>query len=170
MRGWAATRLRVGGTVIAVEASAPAVAAAVADTIDVLVLNIPMTRDNTRFLAIADAQLQAALDMMVFDVVAIVQAALPRMGAGGRTVVVSARGHLGAWGGAHLMAANAVLMGLMGSIAPDFIGERWDTAAARAEVAEATAFLARDGLTLLSGQTLLLDGMRGLRMTESRRQ
>ena len=55
------------------------------------------------------------------------------------------------------------------ALAPDFIGERWDTPAARAEVAEAAAFLARDGLPLLSGQTLLLDGMRSLRMTESRR-
>ena len=152
--------------------------------IDVLVVNVPVGRSGTKFLDIADAELAAALDMLVFDVVDIVQAALPRMGRGGRIVVVSARGHLGAWGGAHLMAANAALMGLVRSmalefaergirvnaLAPDFAGERWDTAAARGEVAEAAAFLARDGLPLLSGQTLLLDGMRSLRMTESRRQ
>ena len=152
--------------------------------IDVLVVNVPVGRTATKFLDIADADLAAALDMLVFDVVDTVQAALPRMDRGARVVVVSARGHLGAWGGAHLMAANAALMGLVRSmalefserairvnaLAPDFTGERWDTPAARAEVAEAAAFLARDGLSLLSGQTLLLDGMRSLRMTESRRQ
>ena len=152
--------------------------------IDALVVNVPVARDGTRFGEITDAQLQDALEIMVFGVVEAVQAALPRMVHGARIVAVAARGHLGAWGGAHLMAANAALAGFIRSIAlelgergiranllaPDFAGERWDTPKARAEVAEAAAFLARPGMALMSGQTLLLDGMRSMRLSESRRQ
>ena len=39
-----------------------------------------------------------------------------------------------------------------------------------AMVAEAAAVLVQGGLVLLSGQTLLLDGMPGLRMSAARRQ
>ena len=180
-----AARLAADGAhVIPLAAEASAVTTAPGEAFDVLVINVPVTRDATRFVDISDMQLTAALEQMVFDVVAIVQAALPRLGPGARIVVVSARGHLGAWGGAHLMAATAALMGLVRSLAleladrgirvnalaPDFAGERWDTPSARREVAEAAVFLARDGMTMLSGQALLLDGMRSLRMSESRRQ
>lgn len=152
--------------------------------VDVLVANVPVVRGTTRFAEITDAQLDEALETMVFDVVGAVQAALPRLAPGARIIAVAARGHLGAWGGAHLMAANAALVGFIRSIAlelgergiranalaPDFAGERWDTPAARAEVAEAAAFLARPGLALLNGQTILLDGMRSMRLSEARRQ
>lgn len=152
--------------------------------IDVLLVNRPLARDATRFAEIGDAALADALEDLVFSVVERVRATLPRLAEGGRIVVVSARGHLGAWGGAHLMAANGGLMGLVRSLAlelgergvrvnalaPDFAGERWDAPAARREVAEAALFLARPDMSLLSGQTLLLDGMRSLRMSEARRQ
>ena len=127
------------------------------------------------------------LDVLLLNrplVVEQVQTLLPRLGSSSRIVVVSARGHLGAWGGAHLMAASAGLIGLVRSLAlelgergirvnalaPDFAGERWDGPATRREVAEAARFLARPDMSLLSGQTLLLDGMRSLRMSEARRQ
>ncbi len=152
--------------------------------IEALVVNVPVVREGVRFGEISDAQLEEALEVMVFDVVAAVQAALPLLAPGGRIVAVAARGHLGAWGGAHLMAANAALAGFIRSLAlemgergiranllaPDFAGERWDTPQARAEVAEAAAFLARPGMALMNGQTLLLDGMRSMRLSESRRQ
>lgn len=152
--------------------------------IDALVVNVPVVRDATRFGGITDAQMQAALDTMVFAVVEAVQRALPQLAPGARIVAVAARGHLGAWGGAHLMAANAALVGFIRSIAlelserglranllaPDFAGERWDTAQARAEVAEGAAFLARAGMSLINGQTILLDGLRSMRLSESRRQ
>ncbi len=152
--------------------------------IDALVLNVPVVREGTRFAEITDAQLAEALDTMVFDVVAAVQSALPLFAPGARIIAVAARGHLGAWGGAHLMAANAALAGFIRSIAlelserglranllaPDFAGERWDTPKARAEVAEAAAFLARPGMALMNGQALLLDGLRSMRLSESRRQ
>jgi 3-oxoacyl-[acyl-carrier protein] reductase len=155
-----------------------------AGAVDALVVNVPVVRGTTRFDEVTDAQPQDALEAMVFEVVTAVQAALPRLGPGARIVAVAARGHLGAWGGAHLMAANAALVGFIRSVAlelgergiranvlaPDFAGERWDTAGARAEVAEAAAFLARPGMSLMNGQTLLLDGMRSLRLSESRRQ
>jgi 3-oxoacyl-[acyl-carrier protein] reductase len=151
--------------------------------IEALVINVPVVREGTRFGEITDAQLEEALEAMVFDVVAAVQQALPRLAPGARIVAVAARGHLGAWGGAHLMAANAALAGFIRSIAlelgergiranllaPDFAGERWDTPKTRAEVAEAAAFLAAPGMALMNGQTLLLDGMRSMRLTESRR-
>jgi len=155
-----------------------------AGEIGALVVNVPVVREATRFAEVTDAQMQEALDTMVFAVVEAVQRALPRLAPGARIVAVAARGHLGAWGGAHLMAANAGLVGFIRSIAlelsergiranllaPDFAGERWDTAKARAEVAEAAAFLARPGMALISGQTILLDGMRSMRLSESRRQ
>lgn len=155
-----------------------------AGPIEALVVNVPVVRDGTRFAEVSDAQMAEALETMVFGVVEAVQAALPHLAPGARIVAVAARGHLGAWGGAHLMAANAALAGFIRSIAlelgergiranllaPDFAGERWDTPKARAEVAEAAAFLARPGMALMSGQTLLLDGMRSMRLTESRRQ
>lgn len=153
-------------------------------SLDALVINLPVTRDGTRFADISDGQLAAALDAMVFEVVETVQTALPRLAPGARIVVVNARGHIGAWGGAHLMAASAALMGLVramalefaprgitcNALAPDFVGERWDTPVARREIAEAVVFLTRPGQSLLSGQTLLLDALRGLRMSEARQQ
>ena len=152
--------------------------------LDVLVVNVPVVVGAVRFADVSDADLADTLETMVFGVVEAVQAALPRMATGGRIVVVAARGHLGAWGGAHLMAGNAALIGLMRSmalefsergirvnaLAPDFVGQRWDTPAARAEVAEAVVFLARADMHMLTGQTLLLDAARSMRMVESRRQ
>ena len=150
--------------------------------LDVLVINVPVSRGNIRFADITDADLSEALQALVYDVIETVQAALPRLAPGGRIVVVAARGHLGAWGGVHLMAANAALIALMRSmamefsnrglrvnaLAPDFAGEPWDTPAARADIADAAIFLARPGLQAISGQTLLFDSMQSLRLTESR--
>ena len=154
------------------------------EPLDVLLLNRPLVRETARLADITDAALADVLEDQVFSVVEQVQTLLPRLGSSSRIVVVSARGHLGAWGGAHLMAASAGLIGLVRSLAlelgergirvnalaPDFAGERWDGPATRREVAEAARFLARPDMSLLSGQTLLLDGMRSLRMSEARRQ
>jgi len=133
--------------------------------IDALVLNVPVVREGTRFAEVTDAQLAEALDTMVFDVVAAVQSALPLFAPGARILAVAARGHLGS------IALELSERGLRANLlAPDFAGERWDTPKSRAEVAEAAAFLARPGMALMNGQTLLLDGMRSMRLSESRRQ
>ena len=154
------------------------------EPIDVLVVNAPVTLGGERFDAIADHAFHAAMEKLLFEIVETAQAALPRMGRGGRIVHVAARGHLGAWGGAHWMAANAALIAMtrsmalelaedgirVNALAPDFAGERWETPGTRAELAAAVAFLANGETSQLTGETLLLDGARSLRMSEARRR
>lgn len=151
--------------------------------VDVLVINVPATARNTGFLDVSDAAFEDAMRHFLFRPVASAQAALPSMQAGARIVFVSSRGYLGAWGGAHLMAASAALVAMSRSmslelaekqiavnlVAPDFIGSRWDQPASRRAVANAVSFLANPD-TGVSGETLLVDGGRSLRMTESRRR
>lgn len=151
--------------------------------IDILVINRPVTVTQLRFGDVTDADFDAAMGDGLYDVVEAVQAALPTLAPGSRIVLVSARGHLGAWGGVHLMAASAALAGVMRTmalelvgrniavnlVAAGFIGTAWDTPAARRQVANAVCLLAEPD-TGLVGETLIVDGGRSLRMSESRRQ
>lgn len=153
-------------------------------SVEVLVINVPTQAGAQRFLDISDAEFDLAMRDSLFDVLGAGQAVLPRMPRGGRIVTVASRGHLGAWGGAHLMAASAAVLGLNRSmalelvergirvnvVAPDFIGGKWDTPDDRASVADAAIFLAAPGNRQLTGETMLLDGARSLRMSESRRR
>jgi 3-oxoacyl-[acyl-carrier protein] reductase len=150
-------------------------------TLDVLVFNVPVTAGQEKFLEISDADFRLALRDSLYDLVAAGQAAVPRMKQGGRIVHVASRGHLGAWGGAHLMAAGAALVGMSRSmalelasrnirvnvVAADFAEGKWDNPAARAQVAGTVAYLASDDSALMTGETLLLDGARSLRMSEA---
>ena len=180
-----ARMVRDGYRVITADAGdAVALEAAVASVpeLAVLVVNLPITRTGLRFNEVDDSAFAAAMQHQLFDVVRAAQTVLPRMRGGGRIVHVSARGHLGAWGGVHLMAAGAALAAMTRSmalelegegirvnlIATGFVGERTDTAQRRAAVAHAVSFFAAaEGGA--SGETLLLDGHAGLRMAESRR-
>ena len=133
--------------------------------LDVLIVNVPVTRTALRF----------------DDVVQAAQAALPRMRTGARIVFVGSRGHLGAWGGVHLMAASAALVAMMRSmaleltpegirvnmVAADFALDRGDTPTLRAAITHAVEFLCSAELGI-SGETLLIDGNASLRMGEAR--
>ena len=158
----------------------PSVAAA-GNAIEVFVLNTPVKRDGVRFLDITQDLFIGALETQLYEVFAAGQAAASQLKRSGSMVHVASRAHLGAWGGAHQVAAGAALIGLsrsmalefesqdvrVNTLAADFVGEAWDTPAARAALADAVVFLAGPGSKLLSGETLLLDQARSLRMTES---
>lgn len=146
-----------------------------------LVVNAPVARSVLRFDAVDDAAFAQALQTQLVDVVQVIQAVLPRMQAGARIVLVGTRGHLGAWGGVHLMAASAALVAMARSmalelapegirvnmVAAEFVHDRGDTPALRAGVAHAVEFLCAPELGI-SGETLLVDSQAALRMSESR--
>ena len=155
----------------------------VIDDVAVLVINAPIEAAKTAFDDITDAAFEAALTDQLFDVVAVAQAVLLSMPRGGRIVNVGSRGHLGAWGGAHLMAASAAMAGMTRSmalelaadgigvnhVAAGFAGSSWDTPESRCHVATAVCHLAAPN-TGLVGETLIVDGGSSLRMSESRRR
>ena len=182
-----AARLAADGYAVHSCAAADAVALKAffshAGTVEVLVINVPATAGETNFLDVSDAAFDGAMRHFLFTPVAVAQAALPSMAPGARIVFVSSRGYLGAWGGAQLMAASAALVAMARSmslelaerhiavnlVAPEFVGSKWDQPQARRAVANAVSYMA-DPDTGVSGETLLVDGGRSLRMTESRRR
>ena len=149
--------------------------------LDILVINRPVTISNLAFDAVTDDQFDEVMGDMIYDVVEIVQTYLPRLNPGSRIVLVGSRGHLGAWGGVHHMAASAALAGLMRTMALEFaardiavnlvaggfVGSTWDTPESRRNIANTACFLAEPD-TGLFGETVIVDGGRSLRMTESR--
>lgn len=161
-----------------------ALAAALADGSrrDALVLVTPTTLSGLAFDAIDDAAFEAALEAQLLVVVRSVQAALPWLAPGAQIVIVGSRGHLGAWGGVHQMAASAGLVAMARSmalelqpdglgvnlVASEFSGGRHDTPQQRAAVAHAVAMLCARGHGI-TGQCLVIDDLAALRMSESRR-
>lgn len=149
---------------------------------DVLVTLTPTTRSNLALDDIDDAAFEAAIDAQLLSVVRTAQAALPRLREGARIVHVGSRGHQGAWGGVHQMAASAGLVAMTRSmalelqpegfsvnlVASEFTHERQDTPRNREAVAHAVSMLAapHGGIT---GQCLVIDGLASLRMSEARR-
>ena len=153
------------------------------EPIDILVINRPVIASLLHFADVTDADFDAAMSDMLYDVVEIVQTSLPRVPPGSRIVLVGSRGYLGARGGVHLMAASSALAGLMRTmalelagqgiavnlVAAGFVGTPWDTPASRRQVANAVCMLA-EADTGLVGETVIVDGGRSLRMSESRSQ
>lgn len=148
----------------------------------VLVINTPVSRTGLRFADISDDAFDTAMQDQVFDTVTMIQAMLPAMPAGARIVLVGARGHLGAWGGAHQMAASAAVAALARSLALELApqGMRVNVVAAGFVDADALHTPASDGIAHavaylsdpqldVSGETFLMDGHAGLRMDESRK-
>jgi NAD(P)-dependent dehydrogenase (short-subunit alcohol dehydrogenase family) len=155
-----------------------------AGAIDVLVVNVPPQPSETRFRELGDGAFLAALDDQLFDPAAACQAAAARIRSAGSIVLVASRAHLGGWAGADTIAAGAALIGLSRSLAlefaamgvrvnllaPDFAGQPWDTPEARTEIAGAVAWLAGPDSAAMSGETLLLDRGKTLRMNEAGRR
>jgi 3-oxoacyl-[acyl-carrier protein] reductase len=149
-----------------------------------LIVNAPVEIAQLRFEEISDDQFRAALQSQLYGPVAAAQAAAKRLVDGGTIVHIASRAHLGGWGGAHQMAAGAALIGMSRSMAlelaeadvrvncvtPDFVGMEWDTREARAELANVVGFLASPSSAPISGEVILLDRARSLRMTEAARR
>ncbi|MEO5641243.1 MAG: SDR family oxidoreductase [Sphingomicrobium sp.] len=152
--------------------------------IDLLVVNRPVEAKGIAFREIDDAEFMAAVSDQLYDLVAAGQSAAPRMTGGGTIVVIASRAHLGGWGGAHVMAAGAALVGMSRSmalelagqgvrvnvIAAPFVGEPADTPLARADVAGTVIYLAGPDGGSITGETLLLNRGDSLRMGEGRRR
>ncbi|KRB98764.1 hypothetical protein ASE11_10475 [Hydrogenophaga sp. Root209] len=157
-------------------------ALAAAPPFDALVTLTPTSRSNLAFDDIDDAAFEAAIDAQLLSVVRTAQTVLPRLREGARIVHVGSRGHLGAWGGVHQMAASAGLVAMTRSmalelqpegffvnlVASEFTHERQDTQRNREAVAHAVSMLVapHNGIT---GQCLVIDGLASLRMSEARR-
>lgn len=155
---------------------------ATAPALDALVVLTPTARANLAFDAIDDAAFEAAIDAQLLMPIRTAQAALPRLRQGARIVHVGTRGHQGAWGGVHQMAASAGLVAMTRSmalelqaegifvnlVASEFAHERQDTPRNREAVAHAVSMLAapHNGVT---GQCVVVDGLASLRMSEARR-
>lgn len=149
--------------------------------IDVLIVNVPVRPRDIRFRDVTDDDFRAALDDQLYQVVAAGQAAVARMTAGGSIVHVASRAHLGAWGGVQDMAAGAALVAMGRSMAleldargirvntleADFAGDAWETPEAQAEIAAAVAWLAGPDSAGLSGETILVNRGRSLRMAQA---
>lgn len=152
--------------------------------LDLLVLNAPVRSAETRFRDLSDAAFAAALEYQLFAPTAAVQAAAPRLRDGASIVFIASRAHLGGWAGADAIAAGGALIGMARSLAlefagrgvrvnvlaPDYTEAGWDTPAARVELAGAVAWLGGADSLAVSGETILLDRGRTLRMNESARR
>ncbi|MDD0838216.1 SDR family oxidoreductase [Curvibacter sp. HBC61] len=147
-----------------------------------LVLMTPTALSHRRFEDITDADFETALEQQLFSVVRVVQQVLPHLSSGAQIVHVGSRGHLGAWGGVHQMAASAALAAMSRSmalelqaegisvnlVAAEFAHERQDSPENRGAVAHAVSLFAAP-TNRITGQHLVIDGLSSLRMSEARR-
>ena len=153
-----------------------------ADSLDALVTITPTKRSHIEFDAIGDEAFETALQDQLVAVVRTAQTVLPHLRTGGRIVHVGSRGHQGAWGGAHHMAASAALAAMTRSmalelepeglyvnlVAGEFSHDRKDTPQNRQAVAHAVSMLAAPDAGI-TGQCMVIDGLVSLRLSEARR-
>ncbi|HEX8484539.1 SDR family oxidoreductase [Sphingomonas sp.] len=147
-----------------------------ADVLELLVVNTPVAPRRIRFRDMTDADFTSALEDQLYVLTEAVRFAAPRMAAGGAIVHVGSKAHLGTWDGVELAAAGAACVALVRSLAlelrgirantlaTDFVGERWDSEASRIDLAATVAWLGSASARLISGETILLDSGRSLRM------
>ena len=154
------------------------------EKIDGVVLQTKNEPLGITFLDLTDSDIGAALDRFV-DMIALLQRALHRVREGGSVVIVTSRGYLGAWGGAHEMAFSAATVALIRSVALECMPRRVRanviavdrSAAANSpavssdharSVADIAAFLLGDESRLISGEVMLANAGRSLQMREAR--
>ena len=149
------------------------------ETIDALVIVTPPPTLGAAFLDITDAQLAVALDGFL-DLFDTLRDCVPLIRDEGAVLVVSDRGHLGGWNGAHEMAFSGAVAGLMRSVALENAPRRIranliavELAGARtpsdpAEVASLAAFLLSPAAAAVNGELILANGGRSLQIREAR--
>ena len=154
---------------------------AASQPVAVLIVNTPVAKTSLRFNDVTDDDVSEALQRQLYNVVQAAQTVLPAMQPGARIVNIGSRGHLGAWGGVHLMAASAAMVAMtrcmsleleadgitVNMIAAEFTGARTDTPKNRAAIVNAASFFASEGVGV-SGETMVIDGHAALRMGEAR--
>lgn len=149
-----------------------------------LVIDLVTAPDPLPFRAVGDSDLRDALERQLYAFVAMVQAEAPRLGAGDTIVAVVPNAYLGAWGGVQIAAVAAACIAMARSMALELAprglrvncvatarpGDRWDTPAARADIAATVAWLSGAESGQLSGQTILADRGASLKMTQAARR
>lgn len=147
--------------------------------LDGLVIVMPPPHLETSFLDVTDAQLEAGLAEFL-DLFAALGRALPRLRDGGSLVVISHRGHLGAWNGAHEMAFAGAVAGLMRSVSlenatrdirANVIAIELPDASETSdpiEVASLAAFLLSPAAGGVNGELILANRGRSLQIREAR--
>jgi len=171
----------------ALEADGYAVArsrAQAVETLDLLVVNSPVEPSRIRFRDMSDADFSLALEDQLVALVTAVQFAAPRMAGGGAIVHVASKAHLGTWDGVDNAAAGAASVAMarsmalelagqgirVNTLAPDYVGEAWDSATARQDLAATVAWLGSPASGLISGETILLNQGRSLQMALAARR
>jgi NAD(P)-dependent dehydrogenase (short-subunit alcohol dehydrogenase family) len=178
-----AQRLRGAGTPLVEVAgmSEAEVAGALADIplLQYLVIVAPPPVLGTSVLEVDDGQLERSLSQFL-DLFDALHLSLPRLADGGGVLAVIARGHLGAWGGAHEMSFCGASVGLMRSVALENMarGVRANAIAVELpgagapsdpdEVADLALYLLSPGAAAVNGELILANAGRSLQMREAR--
>jgi NAD(P)-dependent dehydrogenase (short-subunit alcohol dehydrogenase family) len=166
---------------VALEAAGSMVLASVSGPveIDALVLVTSPPALGTPFLDITDAQLSASLDQFL-DLFESLRDDVPRLRDDGAVLVVSDRGHLGGWHGAHEMAFSGAVAGLLRSVALENASRRIranliavelpdaKTPSDPSAVASLAAFLVSPAAVGVNGELILANGGRSLQIREAR--
>ncbi|KQS03601.1 hypothetical protein ASG11_04500 [Sphingomonas sp. Leaf357] len=149
-----------------------------AETLHMLVVNTPVTPRHIRFRDMTDADFSLPLAEQLYDFVAAVQFAAPRMRGGGSIVQVASKAHLGTWAGVDIAAAGAASVAMtrsmaielggrgirVNTLAPDYVDEPWNDITAREDLAATVAWLGGEASRLVSGEVILLNQGRNLQM------
>ena len=153
------------------------------EEIGICVVNTPVELRGIAFRDLSEEDFREALEPQLYDLVAAGQWAASRMRSGGCIVHVASKAHLGSWGGAHHMAAGGALVAVgrsmalefdaagirVNTVATDFAGSMDDDPETRRYVAATVAWLAGPDSAAVSGETILANRGRSLRLPPPRR-
>lgn len=177
-------QLRADGFVVTTDEAQVLALMDAAHSLDLLVVNSPVFRSAIRFRELTDDDFLAVLETQLYDLVSAGQFAASHMRGGGAIVHVTAASHLGSWDGVHSAAgvAGAIAMvrsmslelGPLGirvnSLAPDTIEAIDELPADAGEVAATVGWLASPASGLVTGEAILLNQGRSLKMAQAARR